>query len=124
MLLNFIKNITLLLALFLTNNIVICQNSDVNNKSEHIELEKEDLNETSQDHLIQNETLSDESIFNKKRSIINKNHQENQSKSTSSEDFKTKIGSLFSRIGISIRKYCHDNKISGKKLLKIGKLFI
>ncbi len=122
--LNFIKHTTVIFTLLLLNNTLISQTAELINNSTNIESEKVEVNEISRDNLIQSESINEENIFIKKRITFNKNNQANDNKNINSDDYKTKIGSLISRIGISINKYCKDNKISGKKILRIGKLFI
>lgn len=120
--LNLVRNIILFTAFVLANQSVFCQNIDVN-KNEYSELKNEESIE-NQDQSLQNESIVEDVNFNGKFSFKKRNRQGDNSKPLVSEDCKTKVGSLVVRISTGIKKYCHDNNISGKRLFKIGKLFI
>jgi len=120
--LKFIRNIILFTSFILANHNAVCQNMDVN-KNEFSEIKNEESIE-NQEQLIQNEPVVEDVNFDGKFSFKKRNRQIDNKKPLVSEDRKTKIGTLFIRISTGIKKYCHDNNISGKRLFKISKLFI
>ena len=122
MLLKFIRNTILFTAFILANHIAVGQNTDAI-QNEFSEIKKEESIE-NKDQLIQNEAVVEDVNFDGKFSFNKRNRKIDKNKPLVSKDHKTKIGSLFIRISSGIKKYCHDNNISGKRLFKIGRLFI
>ena len=122
--LHFFKYLLLVFVLSFANNLIYCQNNTTNNNKDFTHLKKEDMNEMSKDDIQENTTNNERGFsFYRKHSFSN-NDNTKVNTNTDPEQFRTKIGSLFTRIGNGIKRYCSDNNISGKKLLRITKLFL
>ena len=111
-----------LLILFLAGIYsAIGQSSTVQQNGEQFQTIKENTEE--KDKIVENDKLikNENSVFNKTHLFSNKNFTNN--KELQPKKIRNKrIGELFSRIGLGLKKYCQDNKISGKKALRILKM--
>ena len=123
--LNFFKYLLLVFVLSFATNVIYCQNNNTNKNNDFTHLQKEDLNENSEEEQEVNEIkITNESgLFSRKQSFSN-NDKTKVNSSSNPELHKTKISSLFTRIGNGIKRYCNDNNISAKRLLRITKLFL
>lgn len=124
--LNFFKYLLLVFVLSFATNLIYCQNHTTNNNKDFTHLKKEDLNKNSdeEEQKVNEIKITNESgLFSRKRSFSN-NDKTKVNSSSNPKQYRTKIGSLFTRIGNGIKRYCNDNNISAKRLLRITKLFL
>ena len=122
--LHFFKYLLLVFVLSFTTNLIYCQNNTNNNNKDFTHLKKEDINEMSKDDVQENTTNNERGFsFFRKHSFSN-NDNTKVNTNTDPKQYRTKIGSLITRIGNGIKRYCNDNNISAKRLLRITKLFL
>ena len=115
------KYIAIFILFFAGIYSAIGQASTVQQNGEQFQIIKE--NPEEKDKIVENDKLieNENNLFNKTHIFSNKNFTNN--KELQPKKIRTtKIGELFSRIGLGLKKYCQDNKISGKKALRILKM--
>ena len=119
-----LKNIVFFSLIILGINSGICQSSNSHNKYDQSHIINENQEDKSEFEVKENEAISENSISLKNQSFFQNKKDLNKDKNINPRNFRTtKIGSLFTKIGLGLNTYRQDNNISGKKALRILKLF-